>query len=179
MQDDHHESPCFRKSLELILSDISSDFHSKVHDLVLPFKYGKEDGKVSHREDQAKKLADKCVDCTTNIISRRFAMIVSEWPYVFAAYTKISDKIPNLVKEGFIVLAAWRRVDCSEIVTEQVRNAHKVGRFFLDDFEFYQNRLANEALESRLHSSIAPIIHELSMLILGKGEQADSTEGAS
>lgn len=179
MQDDHHESPYFRKSLELILSDISSDFHSKVHDLVLPFKYGKDDGKVSHRDDQAKKLADKCVECMTNIICRRFKMIDSEWPHVFAAYTKISDKIPNLVREGFIVLAAWRRVGCSEIITEQVRNAHKVGRFFLDDFEFYQNRLANEALESRLYSSIMPITHELLKLILGKGEQVDSIESAS
>ena len=178
MQDGHQESAYFRKSLELILGDIRSDFYSQVHDIVLPFKYDKEDCKVSHRDDQAKKLAEKCVEIVTHIISSRFNMIADEWPLVFAAYTKISDKIPNLVKEGFIVLAAWRRVDCSEIITEQVRNAHKVSKYFLGNFEFYQNKLANEALESRLHSSIMPITHELLTLIHGKGEQAASIESA-
>ena len=179
MQNNHQETEYFRKSLELILGDVRGDFYSQIHDIVLQFGYGEEDGNVAHRDDQAKKLAENCVENMTHIIGRRFNMIADEWPHVFAAYTKISDKVPNLVKEGFIVLAAWRRVGCSEIITEQVRDAHKVGKYFLGNFGFYQDRLANEALESRLHSSIMPITHELLTLILGKDEKMGPIKSVS
>lgn len=160
----------FLEFLANAMDDARTFFRQDVFRVVEPYRYVPDDAdsslhKAIRTRNSARDLCRACIEQGKADLEKSIQELLDIAPQIGAAYASIGSSLDALFEEAFRPVEACRQKNAlDEVLSQEQRQEHRLGLFFLGNCEGYQCQLKNEAiilLACKCMAGAIAKIHEL------------------